>query len=141
MIDRIIKSYKAQKLRLQAQQVQQQQESSDLKTRMQKSYKKNNHQIKNAEPDTKDNARHRKRNDLNNRKTSWLGLRERQSNAMKRQEEYRQEQKPNPFGKLTYEEVCDIADEITEDEIIELGFDSEDDFWDFINQSFALEET
>jgi hypothetical protein len=34
MIDRIIKSYKAQKLRLQAQQVQQQQESSDLKTRM-----------------------------------------------------------------------------------------------------------
>jgi hypothetical protein len=29
---------------------------------------------------------------------------------------------------------------MTEDKIIELGFDSEDDFWDFINQSFALEE-
>ena len=65
---------------------------------------------------------------------------ERQSNAIKRQEEYRQEQKSNPFGNLTHEEVCDIADEMTEDEIIELGFAGEEYFWDYINQSFLLDE-
>ena len=142
MIDRIIKSYQAQRLRLQAQEIEQQQESSDLSKRMRTAYNKNKHKIKNAEPDKKDNnnTRQRKINDLNNRKTSWLGLHERQSNAIKRQEEYRQEQKSNPFGNLTYEEVCDIADEMTEDEIIELGFYGEKDFWDYINQAFTLDE-
>jgi len=142
MINRIIKSYQAQKLRLKAQEIQQQQESSDLSKRMRTAYNKNKHKIKNAEPNKKDNnnTRQRKINDLNNRKTSWLGLRERQSFAIKRQEEYKQEQKPNPFGKLSYEEVWDIADKMTEDEIIELGFDGEEDFWDYINQAFALDE-
>ena len=142
MIDRIIKSYQSQKLRLKAREIQQQQESSDLTKRMRTAYSKNKHKIKNAEPDKKDNnnTRQRKINDLNNRKTSWLGLHERQSNAIKRQEEYRQEQKSNPFGNLTYEEVCDIADEMTEDEIIELGFYGEEDFWDYINQAFTLDE-
>lgn len=148
MIDRIIKSYKAQKLRLQAGQIQQQQESinekdkSDLSKRMRTAYNKNKHKIKNAEPNKKDNnnTRQRKINDLNNRKTSWLGLHERQSNAIIRQEKYRQEQKSNPFVNLTYEEVCDIADEMTEDEIIELGFYGEEDFWDYINQAFTLDE-
>lgn len=142
MLDRIIRAYKAQKYRFQAQEIEQQQESSDLSKRMRTAYNKNKHKIKNAEPDKKDNnnTRQRKINDLNNRKTSWLGLHERQSNAIKRQEEYRQEKKSNPFGNLTYEEVCDIADEMTEDEIIGLGFYGEEDFWDYINQAFTLDE-
>ena len=141
MIDRAIKLYKAQKLRLKADEIQQQQESSDLSKRMRTAYNKNKHKIKNAEPNTKDNARQRKIDDLNNRKTSWLGLRERQSNAIKRQEEFSLEGKLlNPFGTLSYEEVCNIADKMTEDEIIELGFDNEDDFWDYINFCFSLEE-
>jgi hypothetical protein len=113
---------------------------SDVANRMRRAYEKNKDTIKNAEPDKKDNARQRKIDDLRNRPHSWLGLRERQSNAVKRQEEYRQGQKLNPFGKLSYEEVCNIADGMTEDEILELGFDSEDDFWDYINQSFLLDE-
>jgi hypothetical protein len=140
MIDRIIKSYQAQRLRLQAQEIQQQQESSDLTKRMRTAYNKNKHKIKNAEPDKKDNIRQRKIDDLQNRPLSWKGLRERQSNATKRQEEYNQEQKSNPFGKLSYEEVWDIADEMTEDEIIELGFDGEEDFWDYINSCFSITE-
>ena len=141
MLDRIIQSYKAQKLRLKAQEIQQQQESSDLSKRMRTAYNKNKHKIKNAEPDKKNNTRQRKIDDLQNRSNSWLGLHERQSNAIKRQEEFSLEGKPpNPFGKLSYEEVCDIADEMTEEEIIELGFESEEDFWDYINQAFSLEE-
>jgi hypothetical protein len=140
MLDRIIQSYKAQKLRLKADEIQQQQESSDLSKRMRTGYNKNKHKIKNAEPDKKDNTRQRKINDLQNRPNSWKGLRERQSNAIKRQEEYKQEQKPNPFGKLSYEEVWDIADKMTEDEIIELGFAGEEDFYDYINQAFTLDE-
>ena len=46
MIDRIIKSYQAQRLRLQAQEIQQQQESSDLNKRMRTAYNKNKHKIK-----------------------------------------------------------------------------------------------
>jgi hypothetical protein len=132
-------------LRLKAQEIEQQESINeksrgDLSKRMRTAYNKNKHKIKNAEPDNKDNTRQRKIDDLNNRKTSWLGLHERQSNAKKRQEEYKQEQKSNPFGNLTYEEVCDIADEMTEDEIIELGFYGEEDFWDYINQAFTLDE-
>lgn len=144
IIDRAIKLYKAQKLRLKADEIVKQgniqENKSDLRTRMQKAYNKNKTKIKNAEHDTKDSTRQRKIDDLQNRSNSWLGLRERQSFAIKRQEEYKQEQKPNPFRKLTYEEVCNIADEMTEDEIIELGFDNEDDFWDYINSCFSLEE-
>ena len=44
------------------------------------------------------------------------------------------------FTPTTYEEVCDIADEMTEDEIIELGFYGEEDFYDYINQAFTLDE-
>ena len=142
MIDRIIKSYQAQKLRLQAQEVEQQQESSDLTKRMRTAYNKNKHNIKNAEPDRRNNTRQRKIDDLQNRPNSWKGLRERQSNAIKRQEEFSLEGKPpNPFVKLSYEEVWDIADKMTEDEIIELGFDGEEDFWDYINSCFTIEET
>ena len=140
MIDRIIKSYQAQRLRLQAQEIQQQQESSDLNKRMLTAYNKNKHKIKNAEPNKKSNTRQRKIDDLQNRPNSWKGLREKQACAIKRQEEYKQEQKPNPFGKLSYEEVWDIADKMTEDEIIELGFADEEDFWDYINQAFTLDE-
>lgn len=141
MIDRIIKSYQAQRLRLQAQEIQQQQESSDLTKRMRTAYSKNKHKIKNAEIKRKNNTRQRKIDDLQNRPNSWKGLREKQACAIKRQEEYRQEEKPNPFGKLSYEDVWDIADELTEDEIIELGFDGEEDFWDYINSCFTIEET
>lgn len=140
MLDKIIQSYQAQKLRLKAQEIQQQ-ESSDLSKRMRTAYNKNKDKIKNTEPDKKSNTRQRKIDDLQNRPNSWLGLHERQSNATKRQEEYKQEQKSNPFGKLSYEEVWDIADEMTEDEIIELGFDGEEDFWDYINSCFTIEET
>lgn len=140
MLDRIIQSYKAQKLRLKAQEIQQQQESSDLSKRMRTGYNKNKHKIKNAEPDKKNNTRQRKIDDLQNRSNSWLGLHERQSNAIKRQEEYKQDQKLNPFGKLSYEEVWDIADKMTGDEIIGLGFDGEEDFCDYINQAFKLDE-
>lgn len=141
MLDRIIQSYKAQKLRLNADEIQQQQESSDLSKRMRTGYNKNKHKIKNAEPDKKDNTRQRKINDLQNRPNSWLGLHERQSNAIKRQEEFSLEGKPpNPFGKLSYEEVCDIADEMTEKEMIKLGYNGEEDFWDTINKAFLLDE-
>jgi hypothetical protein len=140
MLDRIIQSYQAQKLRLKAQEIQQQQESSDLSKRMRTAYNKNKHKIKNTEPDKKNNTRQRKIDDLQNRSNSWVGLREKQAYAIKQQEEYKQEQKPNPFGKLSYEEVWDIVDKMTEDEIIELGFDSEEDFYDYINQAFTLDE-
>jgi len=141
MLDRIIQSYKAQKLRLKAQEIQQQQESSDLSKRMRTAYNKNKHKIKNAEPENKNNTRQRKIDDLQNRPNSWKGLREKQAFAIKRQEEFSLEGKPpNPFGKLSYEEVCDIADEMTEDEIIELGFAGEEDFYDYINQAFTLDE-
>jgi hypothetical protein len=140
MLDRIIRAYKAQKLRFQAQEIEQQQESSDLTKRMRTAYNKNKHKIKNAEPNKKSNTRQRKIDDLQNRPNSWKGLREKQACAIKRQEDYKQEQKPNPFGKLSYEEVWDIADKMTEDEIIELGFADEEDFWDYINQAFTLDE-
>ena len=102
MLDRIIKSYKAQKLRLQAQEIEQQQESSDLSKRMRTAYNKNKHKIKNAEPDKKDNnnTRQRKINDLNNRKNSWLGLRERQSNAIKKKSMIMEKPIPIPLASL-----------------------------------------
>ena len=147
MLDRIIKSYKAQKLRLQAQEIEQQQESSDLSKRMRTAYRKNKHKIKNAEPDKKDNnnTRQRKINDLNNRKNSWLGLRERQSNAIKKQEEYDYgETNPNPFSKFSWEEVCDTIETMNEKEIDELmdacGVDNIDDLYEYVATCFSLEE-
>ena len=147
MLDRIIKSYKAQKLRLQAQEIEQQQESSDLSKRMRTAYNKNKHKIKNAEPDKKDNnnTRQRKINDLNNRKNSWLGLRERQSNAIKKQEEYDYgETNPNPFSKFSWEEVCDTIETMNEKEIDELmdacGVDNIDDLYEYVANFFSLEE-
>lgn len=113
--------------------------------RMRQAYHQNKDKMNDDEPERSDSAsRQRKLDDLKNRsggngkKISWAGLREKLSNIQK--EEYRYEVKENPFGTLSYEEVCDIADEITEDEIIELGFEGEEDFWDFINQSFQLDE-
>ena len=145
MIDRIIKSYQAQRLRLQAQEIQQQQESSDLTKRMRTAYNKNKHKIKNAEPDKKDNTRQRKIDDLQNRPLSWKGLREKQSSLIKKQEEYDYgETNPNPFSKFSWEEVCDTIETMNNKEIDELmdacGVNNIDELWDYINSCFTIEE-
>ena len=145
MIDRIIKSYQAQRLRLQAQEIQQQQESSDLTKRMRTAYSKNKHKIKNAEPDKKDNTRQRKIDDLQNRPLSWKGLREKQSNLIKKQEEYDYgETNPNPFSKFSWEEVCDTIETMNNKETDELmdacGVNNIDELWDYINSCFTIEE-
>ena len=145
MIDRIIKSYQAQRLRLQAQEIQQQQESSDLNKRMRTAYNKNKHKIKNAEPDKKDNTRQRKIDDLQNRPLSWKGLREKQSSLIKKQEEYDYgETNPNPFSKFSWEEVCDTIETMNNKETDELmdayGVNNIDELWDYINSCFTIEE-
>jgi hypothetical protein len=145
MIDRIIKSYQSQKLRLKAQEIQQQQESSDLSKRMRTAYNKNKHKIKNAEPDAKDNTRQRKIDDLQNRPNSWLGLHERQSNSIKKQEEYDYgETNPNPFSKFSWEEVCDTIETMNEKEMDELmdacGVNNIDDLYEYVATCFSLEE-
>ena len=151
MIDRIIKSYKAQKLRLQAGQIQQQQESinekdkSDLSKRMRTAYNKNKHKIKNAEQETKDSTRQRKIDDLQNCPLSWKGLRERQSNLIKKQEEYDYgETNPNPFSKFSWEEVCDTIETMNEKEMDELmdacGVNNIDDLYEYVATCFSLEE-
>jgi hypothetical protein len=119
---------------------------NDVVDRMRQAYHQNKDKMNDNEPERSDSAsRQRKLDDLKNRsggngkKVSWAGLREKISNAI-RKEEYRYEVKENPFGTLSYEEVCDIADGMTEDEIVELGFDDEEDFWDYINQAFQLDE-
>jgi hypothetical protein len=145
MIDRIIQSYKAQKLRLKAQEIQQQQESSDLSKRMRTAYNKNKHKIKNAEPDKKDNTRQRKIDDLQNRPNSWKGLREKQAFAIKRQEAYDYEEpKFNPFSKYTWEEVCDTIETMNNKELDELmdscGVDNIDDLYEYVATCFLLDE-
>jgi rubrerythrin len=116
---------------------------SDVIDRMRKAHHQNKDKMNDDEPERSDSAsRQRKLDDLEKRskgKVSWPGLREKLSNAIQR-EEYRYEAKENPFGTLSYEEVCDIADGMTEDEIVELGFNDEEDFWDYINQAFQLDE-
>jgi TFIIF-interacting CTD phosphatase-like protein len=119
---------------------------NDVIDRMRKAHHQNKDKMNDDEPERSDSAsRQRKLDDLKNRsggngkKVSWAGLREKLFNAIQK-EEYRYEVKENPFGTLSYEEVCDIADEMTEDEIVELGFDDEEDFWDYINQAFQLDE-
>jgi hypothetical protein len=150
MLDRAIKSYQAQKLRLKAQETEQQESINeksrgDLSKRMQTAYNKNKHKIKNAEPDNKDSTRQRKIDDLQNRPLSWKGLRERQSNLIKKQEEYDYgETNLNPFSKFTWEEVCDTIETMNEKEMDELmdacGVDNTDDLWDYINSCFTIEE-
>jgi hypothetical protein len=150
MLDRAIKSYQAQKLRLKAQEIEQQESINeksrgDLSKRMRTAYNKNKHKIKNAEPDNKDNTRQRKIDDLQNRPHSWLGLHERQSNLIKKQEEYDYgETNPNPFSKFSWEEVCDTIETMNEKEMDELmdacGVDNTDDLWDYINSCFTIEE-
>ena len=150
MIDRIIKSYKAQKLRLLAGQIQQQEsinekDKSDLVKRMRTAYNKNKHKIKNAEHETKDSTRQRKIDDLQNRPLSWKGLRERQSKLIKKQEEYDYgETNPNPFSKFSWEEVCDTIETMNEKEMDELmdacGLDNIDDLYEYVATCFSLEE-
>jgi hypothetical protein len=150
MLDRAIKSYQAQKLRLKAQEIEQQESINeksrgDLSKRMRTAYNKNKHKIKNAEPDNKDNTRQRKIDDLQNRPHSWLGLHERQSNLIKKQEESDYgETNPNPFSKFSWEEVCDTIETMNEKEMDELmdacGVDNTDDLWDYINSCFTIEE-
>jgi hypothetical protein len=150
MLDRAIKWYQAQKLRLKAQEIEQQESINeksrgDLSKRMRTAYNKNKHKIKNAEPDNKDNTRQRKIDDLQNRPHSWLGLHERQSNLIKKQEEYDYgETNPNPFSKFSWEEVCDTIETMNEKEMDELmdacGVDNIDDLWDYINSCFTIEE-
>jgi hypothetical protein len=145
MLDRIIRAYKAQKLRFQAQEIEQQQESSDLSKRMRTAYNKNKHKIKNAEPDKKNNTRQRKIDDLQNRSNSWLGLHERQSNIIKRQEEYDYEEpRFNIFAKYTWEEVCDAIETMNEKELDELmdicDVDNIDDLYEYVATCFLLDE-
>ena len=150
MLDRAIKSYQAQKLRLKAQEIEQQESINeknrgDLSTRMRTAYNKNKHKIKNAEPDKKDNTRQRKIDDLQNRPNSWLGLHERQSNAIKRQEEYDyDEPRFNIFAKYTWEEVCDAIETMNEKEIDKLmdicDVDNIDDLYEYVATCFSLEE-
>jgi hypothetical protein len=149
MLDRAIKLYKAQKLRLKADEIVKQgniQESkSDLRTRMQKGYNKNKSKIKNAETDNKNNTRQRKIDDLQNRPNSWLGLHERQSNTIKRQEAYDYEEpKFNPFSKYTWEEVCETIETMNEKELDELmdacGVNNIDDLYEYVATCFSLEE-
>ena len=146
MLDRAIKSYKAQRLRLQADEIMRENiQENDLRTRMRTAYNKNKHKIKNAEPDKKNNTRQRKIDDLQNRPHSWKGLRERQSNAMKRQEEYDYEEpRFNMFAKYTWEQVCDAMETMSEKELDELmdicDVGNIDDLYEYVATCFALEE-
>ena len=150
MLDRVIKSYQAQKLRLKAQVIEQQESINeknrgDLSKRMRTAYNKNKHKIKNAEPDKKNNTRQRKIDDLQNRPNSWLGLHERQSNSIKKQEEFDYgASNPNPFSKFSWEEVCDTIEIMNEKEIDELmdacGVNNIDDLYEYVATCFSLEE-
>ena len=150
MLDRAIKSYQAQKLRLKEQEIEQQdsineKSSSNLRKRMRTAYNKNKHKIKNAELDKKDNTRQRKIDDLQNRPLSWKGLRERKSNLIKKHEEYHYgETNLNPFSKFSWEEVCDTIEIMNEKEIDELmdacGVDNIDDLYEYVATCFSLEE-
>jgi hypothetical protein len=81
MIDRIIRSYQAQKLRLKAQEIEQdnieEEKKSDLIKRMVKGYNRNRNKIANKpeQPMLSQSARRkRKLADLNSRSSSWQGL-------------------------------------------------------------------
>jgi hypothetical protein len=150
MLDRVIKSYQAQKLKLKAQEIEQQESINeknrgDLSKRMRTAYNKNKHKIKNAEPDKKNNTRQRKIDDLQNRPNSWLGLHERQYNLIKKQEEFDYgESNPNPFSKFSWEEVCDTIEIMNEKEMDELmdacGVNNIDDLYEYVATCFSLEE-
>lgn len=80
MIDRIIRSYQAKKLRLKAQEIEQsniKEERSDVIKRMVKGYNKNRNKIANKpeKPElSQSERRKRKLSDLNSRSNSWKGL-------------------------------------------------------------------
>lgn len=48
--------------------------------------------------------------------------------------------KINPLAPYTYQQSADFADGMTEKEMIKLGFDGEEDFWDFINNNYTITE-
>jgi hypothetical protein len=80
-IDKIIRNYKAQKMRLKAQEIEQdnikEQKGNDLITRMVKGYNKNKNKIANKpeQPElSQSEKRKRKLADLNSRSSSWKGL-------------------------------------------------------------------
>ena len=50
------------------------------------------------------------------------------------------ETKINPLAPYTYDKSCEIADSMTEKEMIKLGFDGEEDLWDFINNNYTITE-
>lgn len=81
MIDKIIRNYKAQKMRLKAQEIEQdnikEQKGNDLITRMVKGYNKNRRKIENKpnQPQlSQSEKRKRKLADLTSRSSSWSGL-------------------------------------------------------------------
>ena len=47
------------------------------------------------------------------------------------------ETKINPLAPYTYDKSCEIADGMTEKEMIKLGFDGEEDLWDYINNNYT----
>jgi len=48
--------------------------------------------------------------------------------------------KINPLAPCTYDKSFEIADGMTEKEIINLGFNSEEDLWDYINNNYTITE-
>jgi hypothetical protein len=50
------------------------------------------------------------------------------------------ETKINPLAPYTYDKSFEIVDGMTEKEIIKLGFDGEEDLWDFINNNYTITE-
>ena len=46
----------------------------------------------------------------------------------------------NIFFPLTYEDCFDISDKLTSKEKEKLGFNNEEDLWDFINQQYTITE-
>ena len=50
------------------------------------------------------------------------------------------ETKINPLAPYTYDKSFEFADGMTEKEIIKLGFNGEEDLWDFINNNYTITE-
>jgi hypothetical protein len=117
--------------------------------RMRTAYHKNRKSMNDDDPERNDSiARQKKLDDLEKRSKgniSWSGLRERQLNAIKRQEEFSLEGSvPNPFEKYTWEEVCDAIDDMNDKQLDEFmdkcGVNDIDELWDYIGICFSLEE-
>lgn len=102
IIDRIIRAYQAQKMRLKAQEIEQdnikEQKENELFTRMVKGYNKNRRKIENKPnpPElSQSDKRKRKLADLTSRSSSWSGLEH--HNINEDLDDYMQD-----FGKLHY---------------------------------------